>query len=115
MVIKKWTIYWVNLDPVVGSEQGGTRPVLLVSDDAVNVLNQVSILPITSLKDPNREIYPNEAFLPKAVSGLDKDSIVLAHQIRTLDKQRLQSVAGPIQEAETKAAIEAAMRVQLGL
>ena len=115
MVITKWTIYWANLNPVQGSEQSGMRPVLLFSDDAVNVLNQVSVLPLTSLKDSQRHIYPNEVLVPAAQSGLGKDSVVLAHQIRTLDKRRFTGIAGQINDEAVRQQIEDAVRVQLGL
>ena len=114
MVIERWTIYWANLDPAHGSEQVGTRPVLVISADNVNVLNQVSILPLTSIKSPQRRIRRNEAAVTQQDTGLDRDSIVLAHQIRTLDKTRLESIAGKITEENAKAAILDAVKVQLG-
>jgi mRNA interferase MazF len=65
MIITKWSIYRANLDPVVGSEQGKSRPVLIISEDDVNgLLNIVNVLPITSRKD-GRKIYPNEALITK--------------------------------------------------
>ncbi len=62
MRYRKWSIWRANLDPVIGSEQGKSRPVLIISEDDLNeILNIVDIIPITSLK-PERTIYPNEAF-----------------------------------------------------
>src|SRR5205809_126550 len=85
----RWSIYLANLDPVVGSEQGKTRPVLIISDEGVNnLLSTVNVLPITSLRE-GRIIYPNEVLLSSTSIGLEKDSIVLCQQIRTLDKKRL--------------------------
>jgi len=85
----RWKIFLANLDPVVGSEQGRTRPVLVISEEEINqILPVVNVLPLTSLK-PGRKIYPNEVSLPSNFTGLPKDSIVLCYQIRTLDKQRL--------------------------
>ena len=82
----RWNIYLVNLDPVMGSEQGKTRPVLVISDDDINaILPVINILPITSFKQ-GRKIYPNEVFLEKEQSHLDKDSIVLCYQIAPLIK-----------------------------
>ncbi len=61
----RWSIYLVNLDPTIGSEQGKTRPVLVISDDDVNaILPVINILPLTSLKQ-GRRIYPNEVLLKK--------------------------------------------------
>jgi len=63
MRVKKWTIYRANLDPTFGSEQGKTRPVLVISEDEINdLLNVVNIIPITSRK-AGRKIYPNEALV----------------------------------------------------
>ena len=60
MKYKKWSIWRANLDPVIGSEQGKSRPVLIISENDINeLLNIVNIIPITSLK-PGRIIYPNE-------------------------------------------------------
>ena len=87
MTVSQWSIWLANLDPVVGSEQGRTRPVLVISDSSLNdILPVVNVVPITSRK-PNRRIYPNEAFLPANTGGLTHDSIALCYQIRTLDKR----------------------------
>ena len=104
-----------NLDPVIGSEQGKTRPVLVISDTRLNqILPVVNVLPITSRK-PQRRIYPNEALLPAGSAGLVAESIVLCYQIRTLDKQRLIKILGTLDEAELRAEILAALRFQLAL
>jgi len=64
MSVGRWSVWLAGLDPVVGSEQGRTRPVLVVSETALNdVLPVVNVLPITSRKQ-NRRVYPNEALLP---------------------------------------------------
>jgi len=85
----KWHIFLANLDPVVGSEQGKTRPVLVISEEAINqILPVVNILPITSRK-PGRKIYPNEVVISIGIGGLKNESIILCYQIRTLDKRRL--------------------------
>jgi mRNA interferase MazF len=63
MNYKRWTIWRANLDPIVGSEQGMTRPVLIISDDVINeLLNTVNVIPLTSRKN-NRMIYPNEVLI----------------------------------------------------
>jgi mRNA interferase MazF len=91
MKIKRWSIYRADLDPVIGSEQGKTRPVLVISDNGINdLLNIVNVIPITSRK-LGRNIYPNEVLIPANNFGLKNESILLCHQIRTLDKQRLSS------------------------
>lgn len=115
MSIRRWEIYRANLDPVLGSEQGKTRPVLVISDDALNdLLRVVNVLPLTSRK-PGRRVYPNEALLPAGSGGLPNESIALAYQIRTLDKQRLTLRYGAVRTADVREAVEAALKFQLNL
>jgi mRNA interferase MazF len=69
MAILRWDVWLANLDPVIGSEQGKTRPVLVLSKTKLNdILPVVNILPLTSLK-PGRRIYPNEALIPPMRPG----------------------------------------------
>jgi len=64
MTPERWSVWLANLDPVVGSEQGKTRPVLVLSDTRLNqILPVVNVLPITSRKG-KRRVYPNEALIP---------------------------------------------------
>ncbi len=114
-MIYKWSVFMADLNPVIGSEQQGRRPVLVISDETTNtVMPVVTILPLTSLKK-GRRIYPNEALLKKGVAGLDSDSIVLAHQIRTISKQRLMSCLGEISDTALQSQINDALRVHLNL
>ena len=77
MSFERWSVWLANLEPVVGSEQGKTRPVLIISQNKSNqILPVVNILPITSRK-PNRRIYPNEALLEANTANLLNESIVL--------------------------------------
>ncbi len=115
MSVKKWEVYFANLDPVIGSEQGKSRPVLVVSEDEINsLLNIVNVLPITSRK-PGRQIYPNETLIQANNFGLEKESIILCHQIRTLDKLRLSKLQGQITDAEKQNEIIEALCFQLGI
>jgi len=115
MIVKRWSIYRANLDPVVGSEQGKSRPVLIISEDEINnLLNIVNVIPITSRK-MGRRIYPNEVLIPANTFGLEKESIVLCHQIRTLDKQRLTLLNGQISDPEKQVEIIEALCFQLGI
>jgi len=77
-------IYWADLNPTIGREQSGHRPVLVVSNDIENQMDIVTIIPITSRKE-GRRIYPNEVLM--SLSG--KEAIILCHQIRTISKKRL--------------------------
>ncbi len=87
MTSLQWHIFLANLDPVIGSEQGKTRPVLIISEEQINqILPVVNVLPVTSRK-LGRKIYPNEVAIPKGVGGPSQESIVLCYQIRMLDKK----------------------------
>ena len=83
--MNQYDIYLADLNPTIGREQRGKRPVLIISNNYENFLDIVTILPITSLKQ-NRRIYPNELLLRYE---LEKPSILLCQQIRTISKQRL--------------------------
>lgn len=114
-MIKRWYIYRANLDPVIGSEQGKSRPILVISEDNINdLLNIVNVIPITSRKK-ERQIYPNEVLLEANNYGLPNDSIVMCHQIRTLDKQRLSITYGNINDEDKRAEILDALCFQLGI
>src|SRR2546423_4896069 len=107
MTPARWSVWLANLDPVIGSEQGKTRPVLVISDTRLNQnLPVVNVLPITSRK-PHRRIYPNEASLPAGTAGLAAESIALCYQIRTLDKQRLIKSYGILDDEQLRADIVA--------
>ncbi|MCU0418164.1 MAG: type II toxin-antitoxin system PemK/MazF family toxin [Cyclobacteriaceae bacterium] len=115
MKYERWAIYRANLDPVIGSEQGKSRPVLIISEDQINdLLNTVNILPITSRK-PGRTIYPNEALIRAGQFGLPNESIVLCHQIRTVDKRRLDLRYGQVSDRATRDEVIEALSFQLGL
>lgn len=115
MSVSRWSVWLANLDPVIGSEQGKTRPVLVISETALNnILPVVNVLPITSRKS-NRRIYPNEALLPAGRAGLTVESIVLCYQIRTLDKRRLLRSFGLVDDASLRDAIIESLNFQLGM
>ncbi|MDD5066277.1 MAG: type II toxin-antitoxin system PemK/MazF family toxin [bacterium] len=112
----KWGIFLANLDPVIGSEQGKTRPVIVISEDAINqILPVVNIIPITSKKPERLKIYPNEVLIIPEDSGLSKESIILCYQIRTLDKKRLIKQLGRIDKQILQEQINEALCFQLGI
>ncbi len=87
----------------------------MISEDEINnLLNIVIVLPITSRK-PGRNVYPNEVLIPANHFGLSNESIILCHQIRTLDKQRLSKEYGHIGDVEKKSEIIEALCFQLGI
>jgi mRNA interferase MazF len=113
MTVERWEIWLASLEPVVGSEQGKTRPVLVLSSTALNqILPVVNVLPVTSRK-PNRRIYPNETLIPVNIAGLASESIVLCYQIRTLDKQRLIRNFGKLEDKNLQNQILEALKFQL--
>jgi len=83
--MNQYDVYLADLNPTIGREQQGKRPVLIISNNYENLLDVVTILPLTSLKK-NRRVYPNELLLKHE---LEKPSLVLCQQIRTISKQRL--------------------------
>jgi len=83
--MNQYDVYLADLNPTIGREQFGKRPVLIISNNYENLLDVVTIIPITSLKD-GRKIYPNELLLE---TELEKPSILLCQQIRTISKNRL--------------------------
>ena len=93
MSVKRGEIYYADLSPVVGSEQGGIRPVLIVQNDVSNRHSPTVIAAaITSRLDKAK--LPTHISLEAASCGLQKDSIVLLEQIRTIDKKRLRDKMG---------------------
>lgn len=95
MNIRRGDIYYADLSPVVGSEQGGIRPVLIVQNDVGNKFSPTVIAAaITSQKDKTK--LPTHIQLDAQDTGLSKNSIVLLEQVRTLDKKRLKERMGPV-------------------
>ena len=93
--MRRGDIFWADLDPVRGSEQGKTRPVLIIQNDIGNENSPVTIVAcITS--NLSRKDYPTNVFITAKETGLNSDSVVLLNQIRTLDKTRLQNKIGSI-------------------
>ncbi len=108
-------MWLAGLDPTVGSEQGKTRPVIVISHTAINErLPVVNVLPITSRK-PNRRIYPNESLIEAGMANLPNESIVLCYQIRTFDKQRLLKWIGDLNNSDVQNTISEALRFQFGI
>lgn len=115
MVDYQWKIFWANLDPTKRSEQAGERPVLVISVEEVNkVLPIVTVVSLTSLK-PGRIVYPIEVLLKSFETGLEKDSIAMAHQIRAIAKERLGDECGKIASETLKQKIKEAIKLYLDL
>lgn len=112
-MILRGEIYSACLDPVVGSEQGGSRPVVVVQNDVGNRFSPtVIVLAVTSQLHKAR--LPTHVQVSAQGRGLAKDSVVLAEQVRTIDKKRLKERIGLL-PPETMARIDQALRVSMGL
>ena len=113
MEVKRGEIYYADLSPVVGSEQGGVRPVLVVQNDIGNKYSPTVIAAaITSRMGKTRLPTHIDIYADKA--GLAKDSVILLEQIRTLDKRRLKEKMGHLDEALMKN-VNSAIAVSFGL
>lgn len=109
-MVNKWEIYFCNLDPTKGSEQRGTRPVMVISTDAVNHNIPVStVLPLSSVK-PGDKIYPTEILLKPVESGLPKLSVAMVQQIRTVSHDRLLNKVSALTDVAKQEEITEALR-----
>lgn len=113
MNIKRGDIYYADLSPVVGSEQGGLRPVLIIQNDVGNRYSPTVIAAaITSRMGKNR--LPTHIDVHAEKVGLAKDSVVLLEQIRTLDKRRLKEKLGHLDDGMMRD-VNTAIAVSFGL
>ncbi|MBC3516420.1 type II toxin-antitoxin system PemK/MazF family toxin [Neobittarella massiliensis] len=111
--VRRGDIYYADLSPVVGSEQGGVRPVLIVQNDVGNRHSPTVIAAaITSQRDKSR--LPTHIALNSKKCGLAKNSIVLLEQVRTIDKTRLREKMGQVDNG-SMSQIDHAISVSLGL
>lgn len=111
--VKRGEIYYADLSPVVGSEQGGIRPVLIVQNDVGNKHSPTVIAAaITSQREKSK--LPTHIELNADKCGLQKDSIVLLEQIRTIDKKRLREHMGRLDEKQMSL-VDNAIAVSFGL
>ena len=111
----QWNIFWAEFEPARDSKQSGTRPVIVISSEAINSsLPIVGVLPITSMKK-GRKIYSTEVFLSREETGLEKDSISMSHQVRVLSKNRLMQKCGVINSPETMERIQESVKVFLDI
>lgn len=113
MVVKRGDIFYADLSPVVGSEQGGVRPVLVVQNDVGNKFSPTVIISaITS--QINKAKLPTHIEITADEYGLAKDSVILLEQIRTIDKRRLKERIGRLDD-ELMQRVDDALTVSFGL
>ena len=113
MDINRGDIYYADLSPVIGSEQGGLRPVLIVQNDVGNRYSPTVIAAAITSRISKTKL-PTHIDLSGFEGGLSKDSVVLLEQIRTLDKKRLKEKMGHLDE-ETMRSVNTAIEVSFGL
>jgi mRNA interferase MazF len=113
MNIKRGDIFYADLSPVVGSEQGGLRPVLIVQNDVGNKYSPTVIAAaITSRMGKTK--LPTHIDIPGLEVGLAKDSVILLEQVRTIDKKRLREKMGHLDDG-TMTSVNNAIEVSFGL
>lgn len=113
MTVKRGDIYYADLSPVVGSEQGGIRPVLVVQNDVGNKYSPTVIAAAITSRI-NKAKMPTHIELAADEYGLNKDSVVLLEQIRTIDKRRLREKIGKL-DTSMMNMVDKALFVSFGL
>ncbi len=112
--MRRGEVYDVDFEPVQGSEQGGTRPAIIVSNDSINASSQVVlVVPYTTYR-PARRIYRSQVLIIAPDGGFDRDSIALGEQVRALAKSRLLPKRGILSESAL-AQLDSALSIALDL
>lgn len=113
MTFKRSEVWLADLNPTRGSEQAGTRPLLIFQNDLINKFT-TTVLTIPFTTNLRRASLPSSVKVSKGEGGLTSDSVALCHQLRVLDKTRLQKKMGVLTE-ETMAAIESRVVFTMGI
>lgn len=111
--LRRGDLFWADLNPIKGSEQAGRRPVVILQNNVLNDRLETTIVAPVTTKVFSKE-FPTNVFLPKGAAGLKIDSTILLHQIRTIDKSRLEARIG-ILDRECVAKVDRALKVSLAL
>jgi len=112
-MIRRGDIFYANLNPVLGSEQGGLRPVLIIQNDIGNMYSPTTIVAAITSRIKRAKL-PTHIEISAARYQLEKDSVILLEQLRTIDKQRLKERITRLDE-ETMNKVNDAIAVSLGL
>ena len=113
MIINRGQIWLANLNPTRGSEQAGIRPVVIFQADVLNKFT-TTVLTIPLTTNLRRASLPSCVFIPKGEGHLENDSVALCHQLRVLDKTRLQRKLGMVEQS-TLSTIETKMLFTMGI
>lgn len=112
-VVKRGDIYYADLSPVVGSEQGGVRPVLIVQNDTGN-RHSPTVIAAAITSQTGKARLPTHISVSPLSCGLPKESVILLEQVRTLDKRRLREKMGRLDDGVMRK-VDSAIAVSLGL
>ncbi len=113
MELKRGDVYYADLNPVVGSEQGGVRPVLIIQNDIGNKYSPTIIVAAITSKI-NKAQLPTHVEISENESSLERDSVILLEQIRTIDKKRLKSEVANLSD-QILERVDTALGISLGL
>ena len=113
MIVKRGDIYYADLSPVIGSEQGGIRPVLIIQNDVGNKYSP-TVIAAAITSQINKAKMPTHIELSASDYGLYKDSVILLEQIRTIDKKRLREKVAHLDKKLMKT-VDEALSVSFGL
>ena len=112
-MVKRGDIFYADLSPVVGSEQGGMRPVLIVQNDTGN-RHSPTVIAAAITSQMGKARLPTHIELSAQNYGLSRDSVILLEQIRTIDKSRLRERMGKL-DNDTMTRVDNAIAVSFGL
>ena len=113
MVVKRGDIFYADLSPVIGSEQGGVRPVLVVQNDVGNKYSP-TVIAAAITSQINKAKMPTHIEISATEYGLNKDSVILLEQVRTIDKRRLKEKIGHLDDRLMRK-VDNALLISLGL
>lgn len=113
MIVKRGDIYYADLSPVIGSEQGGVRPVLVVQNDVGNKYSP-TVIAAAITSQINKAKLPTHIEVDALQFGLSKDSVILLEQVRTIDKKRLKEKIGHL-EGDLMEKVNDALSISFGL
>jgi mRNA interferase MazF len=113
LIVKRGDVFFADLSPVVGSEQGGVRPVLVIQNDIGNRFSPTVIIAAITAQIQKAKL-PTHVEIDAENHGFDRDSVILLEQIRTIDKQRLTDKITHLDE-ETMRKVDEALQISVGL
>ena len=114
MVVKRGDMFYADLSPVIGSEQGGVRPVLIIQNDVGNKYSP-TVIAAAITSQQNKAKLPTHIEITSEGNGLKSNSVVLAEQIRTIDKSRLKEKIGHINDETVINKVNSALGISFGI